>query len=175
MTLMTSHSRLNQIQIDTREKKNSFIEKQLKDKDIPFFRSKMYVGDYKFHINPYYVIDRKANMSEIYQNITNGYSTFIKELKKAQSGNIQLVFLIEEETIKNLDDVKEWQHPHPEYHIRVMPGKAVFHKLEKIAKEYGCLFLFATHDEYVDTMLNLLESARDTWLQGIATVYRGSP
>lgn len=171
---MTSHSRLNLLQIDTREKKNGFIEEYLTANDIPFFRSKMYVGDYKLHCSPYYVIDRKANMSEIYENITNNAKRFKEELQRAKDSHIHLVVLIEDETIRTLEDVNEWEHPHPEYHKRVLPGHVVYRKLDDLARVYDCEFLFSTHEAYAETMLSLLREAQEKWLNGIATAYGGS-
>ncbi len=171
---MTSHSRLNLIQIDTRERKNGFIEEYLADNDIPFFRSKMFVGDYKLHSSPYYVIDRKANMSEIYENITNHAKRFREELQRAKNMRIHLVVLIEDDTIKTLEDVKEWEHPHPEYHTRILSGYIVWKKLDALSRVYDCEFLFAPHEEYTETMLFLLKEAQDKWLRGIADCYGGA-
>ena len=168
---MTSSSRLNQIQIDTREKKNGFIEQYIEYKGFPYIRSKMHVGDYMFRCNPYYVIDRKKNMSELYGNLTQQHKRFRNEMLQAQATNTKLVILIQDEEIKRLEDVKTWENPQSKFSDKALDGYEVYRRLDKMRQVYDCEFVFATRDEYASTVLHLLEDARDKWLNGIKEIY----
>ena len=66
------------IQIDSREKARA-IKKILAAFDkagIDYFVSKLYVGDYQSYDNPYLIIDRKQNLTELCSNVTQGHERF---------------------------------------------------------------------------------------------------
>lgn len=171
---MTSSSRLQTIQIDTREKGNEFIQNFLDHNGYPSFRSKMYVGDYQFICNPYYVIDRKANLREVYGNMTTGHKAFREEMKRAKAKNIHVVILVEEKCIKTLEDVRGWKNPQKKYSKKAFEGYEMFRRMDTFSFNYGCEWLFADHDHYAETLVRLLEEARDKWLRAIAESERGT-
>ena len=72
-------------------------------------RQKLNVGDYQSP--PRVAVDTKYGMAEIYQDIVNDHERFRAECIRAQEDGIKLVILIEEETIRSLEDAKKWQNP----------------------------------------------------------------
>ena len=172
--MTSSSNRIDIVKIDTREKKNGAIETYLDTVGLPYFRSKMYVGDYKFVCNPYYVIDRKKDMSELYGNLTTQHKRFRDEMKRAQESGIQLVVLVQEEHIKTLDDVKTWKNPQARYSTKALDGEEVYKRLYTMQARYGCEFLFCQKDKYPQTVIKLLREARNTWLRGIAEIYNNN-
>lgn len=168
---MTSHSRLNLIQVDTREKSNDFIEQYLDEVGIPFYRSKLFVGDYIYQCSPYFVVDRKKNMSELYGNITTQHKRFREECKRATDCGIHLVILIEDEDLRTLEDVKKWKNPQRKYSKKALDGNEIYKRLDTMRIRYDIEFQFCTHDQYAKTVIALLTEARDKWLSGIAMSY----
>ena len=168
---MTSHSRLNLIQVDTREKSNDFIEQYLDEVGIPFYRSKLFVGDYIYRCSPYFVVDRKKNMSELYGNITTQHKRFREECKRATDCGIHLVILIEDEDLRTLEDVKNWKNPQRKYSKKALDGNEIYKRLDTMRIRYDIEFQFCTHDQYAETVIALLTDARDKWLNGIAMSY----
>lgn len=70
---------------DSREKKNDHILNQLEDMEIPAVEKKLDYGDYSFVLGDRdfrqsCVVERKANINELYSNITTGRNTFEKEI-----------------------------------------------------------------------------------------------
>lgn len=172
--MTSSSSRLDLIQIDTREKKNSHLEQYLNSCNLPFIRSKMYVGDYQLISNPFYVIDRKQNLSELYSNVTTQHKRFQNELKKANEFNIHVVVLVEEDSISCLEDVKTWKNPQRQYSKKALTGERLFKMLDTITLRYDCEILFCPRDQYAETVVTLLRDAQSKWLNGIAAVYRSN-
>lgn len=164
---MSCNSRLETIQIDTREKQNEHIQEYLDARGYPSFRSKMFVGDYQFICNPFYVIDRKANLSELYGNMTSGHTTFKNEMERAKANKIHVVVLVEEERIKTLEDVKKWKNPQKRYSRKAFNGDKLYKMLDTFAFNHECEFKFSTHDEYAENLVKLLEEARNKWLKAI--------
>lgn len=165
---MTSNSRLETIQIDTREKQNEFIQEFITQRGYPSFKSKMFVGDYQFVCNPFFVIDRKASLSEVYGNMTKGHKAFKNEMERARANKIHVVILVEEENIRTLSDVKNWQNPQAKYSSKALSGYELFRRMDTFAFNHGCEFKFIDHDAYAETLVRLLEEARDKWLKAVS-------
>lgn len=105
------------ILIDTREKPKAIskIIKYFDDNKIEYDSSKLYVGDYQNLDNPKVVVDRKQNLSEIMQNITQ--KRFKEELIRAKKAGIHLIILIEHsKDIKSIEDVEKWRNPRLDYY-----------------------------------------------------------
>lgn len=112
------------ILIDSREKPKAItkILKYFDDNNIQYDTSKIYVGDYQSLENPKIVVDRKQNLSEIMQNVTQ--KRFKDELIRAKNAGIHLVILIEHSRdITCIDDIIKWKNPRLEQYKRTAKWK----------------------------------------------------
>lgn len=104
------------ILIDSREKPKAIIKiiKCFEENNIDYDTSKLYVGDYQSLDNPKVIVDRKQNLAEIMQNITQ--KRFRDELIRAKKAGIHLIVLIEHsKDITCIDDITKWKNPRLEY------------------------------------------------------------
>lgn len=104
------------ILIDSREKPKAItkIIKCFEENNIDYDTSKLYVGDYQSLDNPKVIVDRKQNLAEIMQNVTQ--KRFRDELIRAKKAGIHLIILIEHsKDITCIDDIAKWKNPRLEY------------------------------------------------------------
>lgn len=104
------------ILIDSREKPKAItkIIKCFEENNIDYDTSKLYVGDYQSLDNPKVIVDRKQNLAEIMQNVTQ--KRFKDELIRAKKAGIHLIVLIEHsKDIICIDDIIKWKNPRLEY------------------------------------------------------------
>ena len=102
--------------IDSREKEKAIqkIKKYFDDNNIKYITSKLYCGDYQLLSNGKIVVDRKQNLAEIMQNVTQ--KRFRDELIRAKKAGIHLIILIEHsKDITCIDDIIKWKNPRLEY------------------------------------------------------------
>lgn len=124
------------------------------------------------------VVDRKASMSEIAQNLCSGkaeHSRFINELVVARQCGAHVYVLIEDDSIKNIDDVERWQNPRiSEYYKRraleqqgwhfqrplpahpPVSGKQLAKTLRTVESKYGVRFEFCTPQQAPSAIVYLL-------------------
>lgn len=149
------------IQVDTREKENKHIIEYFNDLGIKHFNSKMYCGDYQLLQNPYLVIDRKANLLELVGNVTTQHKRFHDEMKRAQELGIKMIVLVEENEVKTLDDVKQWQNPRRKYSKKATTGEQLYKILDTMSIRYDCEFRFSTRSEFPKTLIKILKGGID--------------
>ncbi|MFW6015101.1 MAG: ERCC4 domain-containing protein [bacterium] len=101
--------------VDTREKSNNHIIKYFDSKNMPYKSKKLDYGDYSFYLpvnkdlginrdmyfNNNIVIERKANLEELSNNLTHDRTQFENELIRAS--NSKFVLLIE--NAKGYEDI----------------------------------------------------------------------
>lgn len=105
------------ILIDSREKPKAItkIIKCFEENKIDYDTSKLYVGDYQSLDNPKIVIDRKQNLAEIMQNVTQ--KRFRDELIRSKKAGIHLIILIEHsQDITCIDDITKWKNQRLEFY-----------------------------------------------------------
>lgn len=139
-----------QIQIDSREKAKAIkkILNEFESRNVMHYVSKLYVGDYMSLDNPRLIIDRKQNLSELYQNMCHSRKRFVAELIKAQQAGIKLVILIEHGgKIHSLEDVKEWNNPRLKENPYAWDGVRMHTEIKRYEKLYGTEFQFCSKAE----------------------------
>lgn len=99
------------IQVDRREQKNQHIEQWFNDHGIEYYNFSLPVGDYAKMNDHSVVVDKKSGLQEVYGNIVQQHERFTNECKLAQKAGIRLIILVEEENIRDLDDVCLWVNP----------------------------------------------------------------
>lgn len=165
---------------DTRQQvgKDNHVLEYFKNQGIQVIRTKLYVGDYSLLNNMSISVDRKKDILEIAGNLLkrNEHERIREEMKKALESNIKLYILIEDEKIKNVDDVKNFKSPvYKANQYRTIGGvRKIIHKkgenissanfetLGKVMKtmeeKYGCKFLFATHKDFGKKVVEILQN-----------------
>ena len=85
------------IQVDSREKAHIIegIIRYFDAQGIKHYSSKLIVGDYMNLDNPKLICDRKHNLSELANNLTNDSGRFMREVRLAKELGIHLVVLCE--------------------------------------------------------------------------------
>jgi ERCC4-type nuclease len=159
------------IQIDTREKPRA-IKKILAAFDaehVDYFVSKLYVGDYQSYDNPYLIVDRKQNLTELCSNVTQGHERFRRELLRAQEHGIQLVILCEHGNgIRDLEDVIFWENPRRKRRKKVSgkwqtittkatSGETLYKILLTLSRKYGVRFEFCDKAETGRRIMEILK------------------
>ena len=104
--------RITHIIEDTRQKEDGShdnIKRYMDAEGIKLIRSKLLIGDYALATNQSVVIDTKQNLTESYSNILD--PRFHRECQLAHELGIHLVILVEDPTIRSLDEVPGWENP----------------------------------------------------------------
>lgn len=164
------------IQVDSREKARA-IKKILATFDsegVKYYISKLWTGDYMSLDNPRLIIDRKQNISEICNNVTQDHTRFRNELIRAQENGIKLVILCEHGNgINSLQDLVFWVNPRAKKRVRIdgkwtdidvkaMKGDVLYKILNTLQDKYGCEFLFCDKKDTGRRILEILGGCYDT-------------
>ena len=169
------------VQVDSREKDNKYIIDYFDSVNQPYVSGqKLICGDYSDVLNHSICIDKKSSGSgllEIAQNICQDHKRFIAEIERANECGIRLIFLIQEENVKCLNDVEHWQNPRfikwikirnchnigkmKNYKISKIPpinGEQLFKSLVTIMLKYGCEYEFAKREDMGKRIIELLSN-----------------
>jgi ERCC4-type nuclease len=158
------------IQIDSREKARAIkqILVAFDKAGIDYFVSKLYVGDYQSYDNPYLIIDRKQNLTELCSNVTHGHERFRRELIRAQEHGIQLVILCEHgENIESLEDVIFWENPRRKKRRKIAgkwqtietkatTGETLYKILQTLIRKYGVRIEFCDKEHTGQKIIEVL-------------------
>lgn len=134
-----------QIYVDTREKDRAIIKimAYFKENNIKTIPQSLWVGDYMSFDNGYLSIDRKQNLSELYQNLCHQHERFKNELLRANEANIKLIILIEHGgKIKTIEDVKNWENPQKKRNLFAWDGERMYRTMKTVADKYGITYEF---------------------------------
>lgn len=147
------------LQIDTREKPAAIapLLKHFDEVGIPYFRSKLYVGDYMSLHNAKRVVDRKHNMSEVAGNVCQGHQRFVAELCRARDAGIELIVLVQHPTIRCVDDVFAWSNPRRRVSPQAISGQKLAKIMFTMAQKYGVRWQFCSSRQMAPRILELLE------------------
>lgn len=139
---------------DTRERKNKFILKYFDEHNIDYIVSKLNYGDYMLYKNNNVVIDRKDNLTELAHNLcsTTEHDRIRKEIQRSKDdGCKDFIFLISENKIKSLEDIKNWSSPH----TRVR-GETLLKIMTTMKQRYNVRFMIVPKKNMGATIINLL-------------------
>lgn len=158
------------IQVDSREKARAIrlIEAEFDQQGVKHFISKLPTGDYMSLDNPRLIIDRKQNLSEVCQNVTNDHERFRREAIRAQEMGIQLVILVEHgHGITSAEDVIFWQNPRRHKRVRqngrwetvetnATTGETLYHIMQTMTRKYGLIWEFCDKRETGKRIIEIL-------------------
>lgn len=146
------------IVVDTREQKNQFILEYFEKNNIEFKEEKLDVGDYQLNENTSFVIDRKANIEELIQNVIHDHARLVREIKRASDSGIHLLFLVQSEEVKSLDDLDAWENPRIKWSPKATTGQTLKKILNTMIDEYGMQVIFCDKSHFATTLIWLLRS-----------------
>ncbi len=137
---------------DSREKKNDHIKAYFKKHCIPFKVQKLDEGDYQIEGKPDRSVDRKKDMTEMYNCVVNDKSRFYKEVRRCHQKGIKLYVLIEHGgQIKSLADVPKWK---PKY--GTITSREISERLYRLHISYGVEVLFCDKRSTARRILEIL-------------------
>lgn len=143
---------------DTRNQSGKHEEKHAiwEQLGVRLRRCKLPYGDYA--LPPEKLVDTKASMAEIAQNIGGAeHKRFINECKAAQADGCTLYILVENtDGIRDLVDVERWRNPRTDYSPNCIQGPRLAKAMRTIQERYGCTFLFCKPEEAAEMIIDLL-------------------
>ena len=152
------------VYIDSREKARAIksIVATFDRRGVKHFSNKLFVGDYQSLDNPRRAIDRKQNLSEMYQNLCHDHDRFIAELVRAKEAGIELIILIEHgPSVKCLEDVISWQNPRLEVSPYAWDGKRLYKTMCTVQQKYGVQYEFCSKRETGARIIELLQEGQN--------------
>ena len=102
------------IDVDSREheEKNNWILDYFFENGIYYRYAKLDTADYRLYNDNSILIDRKSSIMEIAHNLlSKEHERFKREILRSVANKSKLYILIEDENIRNIDQVKDFQIP----------------------------------------------------------------
>lgn len=142
--------------VDSREQKWEHIKTYFEAHNIEYvFPQKLDVGDYFNTEQPHIVVDRKANLDEVCNNLLNGKGRiirFTKECKRAKESNIKLIILIEGTNCRSVKDLATWKSKYSK-----CTGKWLSEIMFRLSITYDIQWMFCKKNETAKKILELLK------------------
>ena len=132
----------NLIIVDTREKGHKKILEYFDKVGQDYIISKLDYGDYMIYKNNNVVIDRKDSLLELAGNLchTTEHERIKREILRAkEDGCKQFIFLIAENKIRTVDDIKNWSSPHTK-----VKGETLLKIMNTMRKKYDVHFVISS-------------------------------
>lgn len=128
---------------------------------IEIVRTKLAVGDYTLPTDQSVCVDTKQDMKEVYGNLT-AYQRFHNEYTLAEKLGIKLIILIEDMTIRQLEDVKTWHNPIEDKwrqgKVRIKPrtSTAIYNQMRTIQDNHNLEWAFCHPRDTGETLIKIL-------------------
>lgn len=145
---------MNLIVVDTREKGHKKILEYFDKVGQDYIVSKLDAGDYMIFKDYSIIIDKKDGLLEISHNLCNTleHERIKREIAKAKElGCKEFIFLIQDNKIKTLADIKEWSSPHTK-----VKGETLLKIMQTMKEKYGIHFMIVPKKKMGETIINLL-------------------
>ena len=146
----------NLIICDTREKGNKKILEHFDKVGQDYIVSKLDSGDYMLYKNYTTIIDKKDGLLELAGNLchTKEHERIKREIAKARElGCKDFIFLIQDNKIKSLEDIKNWTSPHTK-----VKGETLLKIMTTMKQKYGIRFIICEKKRIGEMIINLLIS-----------------
>lgn len=149
---------------DTRQQKEKHILKEFDKQEILHIRTTLKSGDYMaLKVNEMgcifedysTIIDTKKDLTELAHNLcnTSEHERIKREILKAKElGCKKFYFLIADDSIKNINDIKDW---HSKY--TKVKGKTLFKIMYTMSTKYDIIFIVTQRKNMGKKIIELLE------------------
>lgn len=141
--------------IDSRERQFSHITDYFDVHGIPHKIEKLDTGDYCNTDNPSVLVDRKADLEEVNNNLSKGkskHSRFVRECKRAFDNKQRLVVLIEGTNYKSVEEIKTWTSKYS-----VHTGRWLANEMFKLTMAFGVEWRFCRKNETPKKILEITQ------------------
>jgi len=145
----------NLIIVDTREKGHKKILEHFDKVGQEYIVSKLDAGDYMLYKNYTTIIDKKDGLLELAGNLchTNEHERIKREIARAkQLGCENFIFLIQDNKIKSLEDIKNWSSPHTK-----VKGETLLKVMSTMKQRYGVRFIIVPKKNMGEMIIRLLK------------------
>lgn len=144
----------NLIICDTREKGNKKILEYFDKVGQDYIVSKLDTGDYMLYKDYTTIIDKKDGLLELSGNLcqTNEHARIKREIARARElGCKDFIFLIQDNKIKSLEDIKNWSSPHTK-----VKGETLLKIMRTMKDKYGVRFIIVSKKNMAEMIMKLL-------------------
>jgi hypothetical protein len=144
----------NLIICDTREKGNKKILEYFNKVGQDYIVTKLDAGDYMVFKCFKTLIDKKDGLLELAGNLchTAEHARITKELARAfDLGCENFIFLIQDDKIKTIEDIKNWSSPHTK-----VKGETLLKIMATMTKKYGVRFIIVPKKDMGRKIIELL-------------------
>ena len=145
----------NLIVVDTREKGNKKILEYFDKTNQDYIISKLDAGDYMIYKNYKTIIDKKDGLLELAGNLCNTpeHERIKKEIAKAKElGCNNFIFLIQDNKINSIEDIKNWSSPHT-----TVKGSTLLKIMTTMKQRYNIRFIICKKKDIGRKIVELLE------------------
>ena len=144
----------NLIVVDTREKGHKKILKYFDEIGQDYIISKLDAGDYMIFKQYNTIIDKKDGLLELSHNLCNSleHERVKREIQRAKDlGCENFIFLIQENKIKSIEDIKKWSSPYTK-----VKGSVLLKIMNTMKKKYNVRFIIIPKKEIGRVIIDLL-------------------
>ena len=145
----------NLIIVDTREKGHQKILEYFTKINQDYIISKLDAGDYMLYKNYTTIIDKKDGLLELVHNLCkkNEHERIKREITKAKElGCKNFIFLIQDNKIKTIEDIKKWESQYTK--IR---GEVLLKIMQTMKQRYDIRFIICPKKDMGKMIIKLLE------------------
>lgn len=139
---------------DTREKNNKHILNYFTKVNQDYIISKLEAGDYMFYKDYSTIIDKKQGLLELSHNLCNvqEHRRINAEIERAKNqGCNNFIFLIQDDKIKTIDDIKNWTSSRTK-----VKGEVLLKIMNTMSKKYGVRFIICPKKKMGEYIIKLL-------------------
>ncbi len=144
---------------DTREKKNKKILQYFDEVKQDYIISKLDAGDYMCYKNYSTIIDKKDGLLELAHNLCNTleHERIKREIQKAKDlGCNNFIFLIQDDKISSIEDIKSWKSPHTK-----VKGSTLLKIMQTMKQRYKVKFIFVSKKLIGKKIIELLKERNE--------------
>ena len=144
----------NLIIVDTREKGHKSILKYFDSVGQDYIISKLDTGDYMIYKDYTTIIDKKDGLLELAGNLchTSEHERVKREIARARDlGCVNFIFLIQDNKIKTIEDIKNWSSPHTK-----VKSSTLLKVMATMSKKYGVKFIICKKADMGKKIIDLL-------------------
>jgi hypothetical protein len=114
------------------------------------------VGDYTWATDQKICIDTKQDLQEVCGNVTQQHERFRDECERAKEAGIQLIILVQESSVRTLDDVPSWFNWRRKKNPKALSGRQLYKIMLTMSQKYGVKWEFVTKDKLGKRIVELL-------------------
>lgn len=140
---------------DTREKGNKKILEYFDKVGQDYIISKLDAGDYMLFKDYTTIIDKKDGLLELSHNLCNSleHARIKREIERAKNlGCENFIFLIQDNKIKTVEDIKNWSSPHTR-----VKGSTLLKIMCTMRERYGVRFVICPKSKMGEYIIKLLK------------------